>query len=207
MAAREKALDQTDLLRRDRAARQRERLPGTSLLDAAGPGGPARSLRGQIKFFDDDIGPRQHIAEAPPLRIMGTVHLAPGTAPEALLERTNEMFVPVVGGVAYVGERPVSEPQVDAILVNRFYLRGVKETGQVIDLIKRVRERGLPVILISHDMPHVFELADRIHIMRLGRRVAVVTPKTHTMPEAVAIMTGATPSLLDKALTKEGSAE
>jgi fructose transport system ATP-binding protein len=68
---------------------------------------------------------------------------------------------------------------------------GVKETGQVLDLIRRVRERGLPVILISHDMPHVFELADRIHIMRLGRRVAVVTPKTHSMPEAVAIMTGA----------------
>ncbi|MDP9303965.1 MAG: ATP-binding cassette domain-containing protein [Actinomycetota bacterium] len=84
---------------------------------------------------------------------------------------------------------------------------GVKETGQVIDLIKRVRERGLPVILISHDMPHVFELADRIHIMRLGRRVAVVTPKTHTMPEAVAIMTGATTTQLDNALTKEGSAE
>ncbi len=84
---------------------------------------------------------------------------------------------------------------------------GVKETGQVLDLIKRVRERGLPVILISHDMPHVFELADRIHIMRLGRRVAVVTPKTHTMPEAVAIMTGATASELDKALTKKGSAE
>jgi fructose transport system ATP-binding protein len=68
---------------------------------------------------------------------------------------------------------------------------GVKETGQVIDLIRRVRERGLPVILISHDMPHVFELADRISIMRLGKRVAVVTPQTHTMPEAVAIMTGA----------------
>ena len=53
---------------------------------------------------------------------------------------------------------------------------GVKETGQVLDLIKRVRDRGLPVILISHDMPHVFELADRIQIMRLGRRVAIVTP-------------------------------
>jgi fructose transport system ATP-binding protein len=80
---------------------------------------------------------------------------------------------------------------------------GVKETRQVLDLIRRVRERGLPVILISHDMPHVFELADRIHIMRLGRRVALVSPKTHTMPEAVAIMTGATPSELDAAMTKE----
>jgi fructose transport system ATP-binding protein len=68
---------------------------------------------------------------------------------------------------------------------------GVKETGQVVELIRRVRERGLPVILISHDMPHVFELADRIHIMRLGKRVAVVTPQSHTMSEAVAIMTGA----------------
>jgi fructose transport system ATP-binding protein len=61
------------------------------------------------------------------------------------------------------------------------------------------------VILISHDMPHVFEVADRIHIhiMRLGRRVAVVTPKTHTMPEAVAIMTGATTAELQQALVKE----
>jgi fructose transport system ATP-binding protein len=84
---------------------------------------------------------------------------------------------------------------------------GVKETRQVLDLILQVRERGLPVILISHDMPHVFELADRIHIMRLGRRVAVVTPQTHTMPEAVAIMTGATKTELEHALTKEAPAE
>src|SRR5437867_4867273 len=84
---------------------------------------------------------------------------------------------------------------------------GVKETRQVLDLIRRVRDRGLPVILISHDMPHVFELADRIHIMRLGKRVAVVTPKTHTMPEAVAIMTGAMPSELDHAPTRKGSPE
>ena len=80
---------------------------------------------------------------------------------------------------------------------------GVKETRQVLDLIKRVRERGLPVILISHDMPHVFELADRIHIMRLGRRAAVVTPQTHTMAEAVAIMTGATRGELEQAMTTE----
>jgi hypothetical protein len=82
--------------------------------------------------------------EAPPLRIMGTVHLAPGTAPEALLERTNEMFVPVVGGVAYVGERAVSEPQVDAILVNRFYLRGVKETGRAAGSTSAARSGATP---------------------------------------------------------------
>jgi fructose transport system ATP-binding protein len=84
---------------------------------------------------------------------------------------------------------------------------GVRETRQVLDLIQRVRERGLPVILISHDMPHVFELADRILIMRLGKRVAVVTPQTHTMPEAVAIMTGATKAELEQAMTTEETNE
>jgi fructose transport system ATP-binding protein len=68
---------------------------------------------------------------------------------------------------------------------------GVKESGQVLELIKRVRDNGLPVILISHNMPHVFEIADRIHIHRLGKRVAVVTPQTHSMHDVVGIMTGA----------------
>ena len=47
------------------------------------------------------------------------------------------------------------------------------------------------MILISHNMPHVFEIADRIHIHRLGKRVAVVDPKEHSMHEVVGIMTGA----------------
>jgi fructose transport system ATP-binding protein len=68
---------------------------------------------------------------------------------------------------------------------------GVKESGMVLELIRRIKARGLPVILISHNMPHVFEVADRIHIQRLGRRIAVVTPQSHTMSEVVAIMTGA----------------
>jgi fructose transport system ATP-binding protein len=68
---------------------------------------------------------------------------------------------------------------------------GVRESNQVLKLIRDLRERGMPVILISHNMPHVFEVADRIHIQRLGRRVAVVTAKSHSMSEAVAIMTGA----------------
>jgi fructose transport system ATP-binding protein len=68
---------------------------------------------------------------------------------------------------------------------------GVRETGQVLKLIRDLRDRGLPVILISHNMPNVFEVADRIHIQRLGRRVAVVTPRSHSPSDAVAIMTGA----------------
>jgi fructose transport system ATP-binding protein len=68
---------------------------------------------------------------------------------------------------------------------------GVKESGMVLDLIRQVRDRGLPVILISHNMPHVFEVADRVHIQRLGRRIAVVEPRDFSMSDAVAIMTGA----------------
>jgi fructose transport system ATP-binding protein len=71
---------------------------------------------------------------------------------------------------------------------------GVRESGKVLELIARVRDGGLPVILISHNMPHVFEVADRIHVQRLGRRAAVVCPKTHTMNDVVAIMTGAASS-------------
>ncbi len=68
---------------------------------------------------------------------------------------------------------------------------GVKEGNMVLDLIRRVRENGLPVIIISHNMPHVFEIADRIHIQRLGKRAAVVDPKKLSMSDTVAIMTGA----------------
>ena len=67
---------------------------------------------------------------------------------------------------------------------------GVKEGNMVLELIRKVRDRGLAVILISHNMPHVFEIADRIHIQRLGRRVAVVDPKRISMADTVAVMTG-----------------
>jgi len=68
---------------------------------------------------------------------------------------------------------------------------GVKESRRVLELILDVKKRGLPIILISHNMPHVFELADRIHIHRLGRRLCVVDPKKYSMSDAVAMMTGA----------------
>jgi fructose transport system ATP-binding protein len=68
---------------------------------------------------------------------------------------------------------------------------GVKESRRVLDLILDVRSRGLPIVLISHNMPHVFEVADRIHVHRLGRRLCVVQPKDYTMSDAVAFMTGA----------------
>ncbi len=71
---------------------------------------------------------------------------------------------------------------------------GVKESRRVLDLIQDVRARGIPIILISHNMPHVFEVANRIHVHRLGRRLCVIDPKDYTMSDAVAFMTGAKPA-------------
>ncbi len=68
---------------------------------------------------------------------------------------------------------------------------GVKESRRVLELILDVKSRGIPIILISHNMPHVFEVADRIHIHRLGRRLCLIDPKKHSMSDAVAFMTGA----------------
>ncbi len=68
---------------------------------------------------------------------------------------------------------------------------GVKESRRVLELIQDVRERGIPIILISHNMPHVFEVSNRIHIHRLGKRLCVIDPKEHSMSDAVAFMTGA----------------
>ncbi len=68
---------------------------------------------------------------------------------------------------------------------------GVKESRKVLELIQEVRDRGMPVVLISHNMPHVFEVADRIHIHRLGERLCTINPKDYTMSDAVAFMTGA----------------
>lgn len=68
---------------------------------------------------------------------------------------------------------------------------GVKESRRVLELIQDVRSRGIPIVLISHNMPHVFEVADRIHVHRLGRRLCTIAPKEHSMSDAVAYMTGA----------------
>lgn len=68
---------------------------------------------------------------------------------------------------------------------------GVKESRRVLELIQDVKARGIPIILISHNMPHVFEVADRIHVHRLGKRLCMVDPKDYTMSDAVAFMTGA----------------
>jgi fructose transport system ATP-binding protein len=68
---------------------------------------------------------------------------------------------------------------------------GVKESRRVLELIQDVKSKGMPIVLISHNMPHIFEVCDRIHIHRLGRRLCTIDPKTISMSDAVAMMTGA----------------
>ncbi|HBS25328.1 MULTISPECIES: ATP-binding cassette domain-containing protein [Thalassospira] len=68
---------------------------------------------------------------------------------------------------------------------------GVKESRRVLELIADVKSRGMPIVLISHNMPHVFEVADRIHVHRLGKRLCTINPDDYSMSDAVAFMTGA----------------
>jgi simple sugar transport system ATP-binding protein len=65
------------------------------------------------------------------------------------------------------------------------------QTRNVLEQIKRVRAHGLSVVLISHNLPEVFEVADRIEVLRLGKRVARLRPEDVSMDDIVAAMTGA----------------
>ena len=67
---------------------------------------------------------------------------------------------------------------------------GVAQSGMVLDLMRRVRDSGIPVVFISHNMPHVFEVADRIVVLRLGEIVAHLDPTTSSVDDAVSAMTG-----------------
>ena len=78
--------------------------------------------------------------EVPPFRVIGTVYLFPGSEPDRLLDRATEMFIPLVDATAYTDGRPLTEENVDAVLVNRFYLRGVEQ----IDRRTGIRAQTLP---------------------------------------------------------------
>ncbi len=67
---------------------------------------------------------------------------------------------------------------------------GVAQTAMVLDLMRQVRDTGIPVVFISHNMPNVFEVADRIVVLRLGEVTTELDPKTATIDDAVAAMTG-----------------
>ncbi len=68
---------------------------------------------------------------------------------------------------------------------------GVRQTKNVLETIRRVRDKGVAVVFISHSMPHVIEVSDRVQVLRLGTRVADIATKDTSMEELVGLMTGA----------------
>ena len=139
-----------------------------------------RGLAGRVLRMIDRARMRQESAEH--LRALG---IEIGSTDQAVetLSGGQRQAVAVARGAAFARHVIILDEPTAAL--------GVKESAMVLDLIRRVRDRGLPVVLISHDMPHVFEIADRVHVARLGRRVAVLDPRRIAMHDAVAVMTGA----------------
>jgi len=68
---------------------------------------------------------------------------------------------------------------------------GVVQTKNVLETIRRVRDQGVGVVFISHSMPHVIEVSDRVQVLRLGRRVATFQAKDTSVEQLVGAMTGA----------------
>ena len=68
---------------------------------------------------------------------------------------------------------------------------GVRQRARVLDTIRRVRDRGIAIVLISHNMPEVLAVSDRIEVLRMGRRVAVYTAEGTSVEQLVGAMTGA----------------
>ncbi|MDT0330097.1 ATP-binding cassette domain-containing protein [Nocardiopsis lambiniae] len=127
--------------------------------------------------------PRMRAEAARHLDALGIMTIQnPGQAVETLSGGQRQAVA--VARAAAFGDKVVIMDEPTAAL-------GVRESRAVLDLILRVRDNGSPVILISHNMPHVFEIADRVHVQRLGRRVAVLDPRACSMTDAVAVMTGA----------------
>lgn len=136
---------------------------------------------GSVFRMLDTKGMRTRSKEA--LQNLGITTLQDVTVPVENLSGGQRQAVAVARAAAF-GSKVVVLDEPTAAL-------GVRESNQVLQLVRDLRDRGLPVILISHNMPHVFDVADRIHIQRLGKRAATITPQSHSMTDAVAIMTGA----------------
>ena len=138
-------------------------------------------LLGSVLRMLDSKGMRKQAREE--LTRLGISTLQDVTVPVENLSGGQRQAVAVARAAAF-GSKVVVLDEPTAAL-------GVRESNQVLQLVRDLRERGLPVILISHNMPHVFDVADRIHIQRLGKCAATITPQSHSMTDAVAIMTGA----------------
>ena len=96
-------------------------------------------------------------------------------APGATIQNTSQTVETLSGGQrqAVAVARAASFATKLVVLDEPTAALGVEESGEVLRTISELRDPGLPVVRISHDVPHVLEVADRIHIQRLGRRATV----------------------------------
>jgi simple sugar transport system ATP-binding protein len=134
---------------------------------------------GKLGFLDNR---QMHHRAADAFESLG-IGLQDSTAPVATMSGGQRQGVAVSRAVTWASKVVFLDEPTAAL--------GVVQTRHVLDLIGRVREQGLSVVLISHNMPEVFEVADRIEVLRLGERVAQFKRQDVTMEDVVGAMTGA----------------
>jgi simple sugar transport system ATP-binding protein len=152
---------------------------------------PARGLLGKLGFMDDKK--MRERAEAGFRELGGTVRSF--TAQVGSMSGGQRQQIAIVRAISWASKVVFLDEPTAAL--------GVVQTKNVLDTIKRVRDKGIAVVLISHSMPHVLEVADRIHVMRLGTKIATMPAEGTTVEQLVGAMTGALDSTLK---TTEGAA-
>jgi simple sugar transport system ATP-binding protein len=136
-------------------------------------------LLGKLGFLDSR---EMHRRAGEAFETLG-IGLQDSTAPVATMSGGQRQGVAVSRAVTWASKVVFMDEPTAAL--------GVVQTRHVLDLIKSVRDQGLSVVLISHNMPEVFEVADRIEVLRLGERVAQLKRQDVTMEDVVGAMTGA----------------
>lgn len=153
---------------------------------------PRKGLLGRLGFMDDKT--MRTRAEAGFRELGGTVRSF--TAQVGAMSGGQRQQIAIVRAISWADKLVFLDEPTAAL--------GVVQTKNVLDTIKRVRDKGIAVVLISHSMPAVLEVADRVQVMRLGTRVATLPVEGTTVEQLVGAMTGA----LDysKVDSKEGAA-
>jgi simple sugar transport system ATP-binding protein len=140
---------------------------------------PRRGLLGALGFMDERK--MRARAEAGFKELGGTVRSF--TAQVGAMSGGQRQQIAIVRAISWADKIVFLDEPTAAL--------GVVQTKNVLDTIKRVRDKGIAVVLISHSMPHVIEVADRVQVMRLGTRVATYRGADSTVEQLVGAMTGA----------------
>ena len=140
---------------------------------------PRKGMLGYLGFMDEKT--MRARAEAGFQELGGTVRSM--TAQVGAMSGGQRQQIAIVRAISWANKLVFLDEPTAAL--------GVVQTKNVLDTIKRVRDKGIAVVLISHSMPHVLEVADRVQVMRLGTRVTTLPAKGTTVEQLVGAMTGA----------------